>query len=203
MQLSLICPERLGTRLLSRLHNCGHDGSWLNPDCLFQDETPESDPPPLDLLRDFLAPLPAPRIVWVMVPAGEQANHLWSLLMEVLEREDILLDGNGMCPADPIDSVRLLQEQGIHYVNIGTSDGVWGVTPNSYLVTQGRPRILRYLEPVFTAFAAPGLTLVPVLTQHFTRSLVELRWIQEHSRGATVAQVRAIGDRWPMAIPLR
>ena len=108
-------------------------------------------------LDDFLARLTKPRAVWLMVPAAIVDSQLDDLLAK-LSPGDILIDGGNSYYRDDIDRAKRLKPQGIHYVDCGTSGGVWGLERGYCLMIGGETDIVRHLDPIF-ATLAPGRRL--------------------------------------------
>jgi 6-phosphogluconate dehydrogenase len=105
-------------------------------------------------LDDFLARLTKPRLVWLMVPAAVVDAQLNELVAK-LSPGDIVVDGGNSYYRDDIDRANRLRPHGIHYVDCGTSGGVWGLERGYCLMIGGEPDIVRHLDPIF-ATLAPG-----------------------------------------------
>ena len=105
-------------------------------------------------LENFLAQLAAPRLVWLMVPAAIVDAQLDELVGK-LSPGDIIVDGGNSYYRDDVDRARRLMAHGIHYVDCGTSGGVWGLERGYCLMIGGEPEIVRRLDPIF-ATLAPG-----------------------------------------------
>ena len=157
MQLGMVGLGRMGANLVRRLVRDGHT-------CVVYDVSAdvvtslaaESDAiTGATTLEDFVAALDAPRAAWVMVPAafaGETVMQLADLMSE----GDIVIDGGNTYYRDDVDRAKALQPKGIHYVDVGTSGGVWGLERGFCLMIGGEDDIVGHLDPVF-ATIAPGL----------------------------------------------
>jgi 6-phosphogluconate dehydrogenase len=111
-------------------------------------------------LEAFVRTLSTPRIAWVMVPAGQPTEELVMALAGQLESGDIIIDGGNSFYKDDIRRAKLVQPRGIHYVDVGTSGGVWGLERGYCLMIGGPTATVEYLTPIFQALA-PGRGDIP------------------------------------------
>jgi 6-phosphogluconate dehydrogenase len=111
-------------------------------------------------LEDLVSQLQAPRIVWVMLPAGEITETTVMRLSEVLSRDDIIIDGGNSFYKDDIRRAEMLSAKGIHYVDVGTSGGVWGLERGYCMMIGGEKATVDHLDPIFRALA-PGKGDIP------------------------------------------
>ena len=126
MQLGMVGLGRMGAGLVRRLMRDGHH-------CVGYDVSPEAvkaleadGAVGASSMADFAAKLEPPRMVWVMVPAGEITDKTIASLAEVLEPGDTIIDGGNTYYHDDLRHAAALGEKGIHHVDVGTSGGVWG-----------------------------------------------------------------------------
>jgi 6-phosphogluconate dehydrogenase len=110
-------------------------------------------------LADFVKSLAKPRVVWLMVPVGAVDKTIADLLPH-LERGDILIDGGNSYYIDDIRRAKELTPKGIHYVDVGTSGGVWGLERGFCMMIGGETDVVRHLDPLF-ATLAPGRGEIP------------------------------------------
>jgi 6-phosphogluconate dehydrogenase len=110
-------------------------------------------------LRDLATKLPKPRTIWLMVPAAVVETTIAELLPH-LDTQDILIDGGNSYYVDDIRRARELAEKGIHYVDVGTSGGVWGLERGYCMMIGGEVSVVRRLDPIFSSLA-PGIGEVP------------------------------------------
>jgi len=154
MQLGMIGLGRMGANMVRRLMQGGHE-------CVVFDMSPQA----VDALAkekavgatsivDFVARLAKPRAVWLMVPAAVVDTTIAGLL-PLLEKDDILIDGGNSCYVDDIRRAKELAPRGVHYVDVGTSGGVWGLERGYCMMIGGEPAVVQRLDPVF-ARLAPG-----------------------------------------------
>ena len=154
MQLGMIGLGRMGANMVRRLIKGGHE-------CVVFDRNPESV---ADLgkqgaagsssLDEFLNKLKPPRAVWLMVPAAVVDQTLEQLATR-MQKGDIIIDGGNSYYIDDIRRAKELQPKGIHYADVGTSGGVWGLERGYCLMIGGEPDIVKHLDPIFKTLA-PG-----------------------------------------------
>jgi 6-phosphogluconate dehydrogenase len=106
-------------------------------------------------LDDFVSKLRKPRAAWVMVPAGEPTEKTVMSLADRMESGDIIIDGGNSYFKDDIRRAGILKQKGIHYVDVGTSGGIWGVKRGYCMMIGGSPEAFEHLQPVFRTLA-PG-----------------------------------------------
>ncbi|MBA8793633.1 6-phosphogluconate dehydrogenase [Friedmanniella endophytica] len=154
MQLGMIGLGRMGANIVRRLMRDGHD-------CVAFDNNPDSvkalvdeGATGADSLQDFVSKLSTPRVVWVMIPAGI-TGQVVDQVAELLEDGDIVIDGGNSNYRDDVRRARKLKEQGIHYVDIGTSGGVFGLERGYCLMVGGDDYAVGIIDPVLQTIA-PG-----------------------------------------------
>jgi 6-phosphogluconate dehydrogenase len=159
MQLGMIGLGRMGANMARRLIKGGHE-------CVVYDRSPEAVKNLTEekavgatSLADFLKRLNKPRAVWLMVPAAVVEQSIADLL-SLLEPGDILIDGGNSYYVDDIRRAKELAAQKIHYVDVGTSGGVWGLERGYCMMIGGEPDVVQHLDPIF-ATLAPGLGDIP------------------------------------------
>src|ERR671915_553364 len=135
MQLGMVGLGRMGANIVRRLMRDGHE-------CVVFDVNPEK-----------------PRAVWVMIPAGI-TGRIVEQVAALLEEGDIIIDGGNSNYRDDVRRARKLREQGIHYVDVGTSGGVFGLERGYCLMIGGEPEQAKRLDPIFAALA-PGVNAAP------------------------------------------
>jgi 6-phosphogluconate dehydrogenase len=117
----------------------------------------------VDSLAALAQALPAPRVVWLMLPAGEITEAAIAELGGLLGSGDTIIDGGNTFWKDDIRRAGELTSKGIHYVDVGTSGGVWGLERGYCLMIGGEAAVMQRLDPIFAALA-PGMDGVPVTT---------------------------------------
>ncbi len=106
-------------------------------------------------LDDFVSKLKAPRVVWLMVPAGDPTEKTVVALSEKMSAGDTIIDGGNSYFKDDVRRSKMLQKKGIHYVDVGTSGGVWGIDRGYCMMIGGPESAVRNLDPIFKTLA-PG-----------------------------------------------
>ena len=146
MQLGMVGLGRMGANMTKRLEDAGHEIKTFDPNV---DSTAST-------LEELVQQLDAPRSVWLMVPAG-LVDSVVSELAPHLEEGDTIVDGGNSYYVDDLRRQKELQRQGIHYVDVGVSGGVFGLHRGFCLMVGGDDEAVHRLEPVFEALA-PGMT---------------------------------------------
>ena len=154
MQLGMIGLGRMGANMARRLMRGGHEvvAYDVNAEAVKQLE-PEGAIG-ASSHEDFAAKLRKPRAVWTMVPVAFVDETIASVA-PLLERGDILIDGGNTRYHDDIRRARELEPRGIHYVDVGTSGGVWGLERGYCQMIGGEPEVVRHLDPIFATLAPP------------------------------------------------
>ena len=160
MQLGMIGLGRMGANLVRRLVRQGHD-------CVVFDQNPEAVAGLIGQniagaadLSDLVAGLAKPRNVWVMLPAGEITEQTVAELGRLLEPGDTIIDGGNAFFQDDVRRAREMKAKGIHYLDCGTSGGVWGLERGYCLMIGGDKEAVERLDPIFAALS-PGEGTIP------------------------------------------
>jgi len=159
MQLGMIGLGRMGANMVRRLLKGGHqcvvfDRSPKSVDDLAREKATGSSS-----LQDFAAKLDKPRAIWLMVPAAAVDETIAALLPHV-DPGDILIDGGNSYYIDDIRRAKELAAKRIHYVDVGTSGGVWGLERGYCMMIGGETGTVKHLDPIF-ATLAPGIGDIP------------------------------------------
>ena len=161
MRIAMIGLGRMGANMARRLLRAGHE-------CVVYNRSPE---PVARLvaegaigaasLAEVAALLPSPRVAWVMVPAGEVTEQTLMALAEHFQPGDILIDGGNGFYKDDVRRARLLAERGLHYLDVGTSGGVWGLERGYCLMVGGDAQAYAHVEPILRDLAPGGAGIAP------------------------------------------
>jgi 6-phosphogluconate dehydrogenase len=156
MRLALIGLGRMGSNIARRLMQGGHEvvAFDVNPDSVAQLAKEGADG--AGSLADVAAKLAGPRIFWVMLPAGGPTETTIATLRDLAEPGDIIIDGGNTFFKDDVRRAAECAGRGVHYVDVGTSGGVWGLERGFCLMIGGDKDVVDQLDPIF-ATLAPGL----------------------------------------------
>jgi 6-phosphogluconate dehydrogenase len=155
MQIGIVGLGRMGGNIARRLLRNGHS-------CVVYDARPEArqeiakdGATQAADIKDFIARLQRPRIVWVMLPAGAITEKMIEDVAALMEQDDIVIDGGNTFYRDDVRRARALKQRSIHYVDVGTSGGVWGLERGYCMMIGGEAGTVQRLDPIFDALA-PG-----------------------------------------------
>jgi len=156
MQLGMVGLGRMGANLVRRLQRDGHRcvGTDVSADTV--DALAKEGMTGAAGAKELVEALEPPRAVWVMVPAGEITEHAIAELADLLSPGDTIIDGGNTRYHDDIRRAQELSERGLHYVDCGTSGGVFGLQRGFCLMIGGEDEVVSRLAPIFTSLA-PGL----------------------------------------------
>src|SRR5215467_10124938 len=152
MQLGMIGLGRMGANMVRRLMHGGHQ-------CVVQDVSADAvaglakeGATGSSSLQDFVSKLQKPRAICMMVPAAI-VDSILDKLTPLLEKDDVVIDGGNSHYHDDIERAKRLQPKGVHYVDMGTSGGVWGLERGYCLMIGGETEVVKRLDPIFKSLA--------------------------------------------------
>ena len=159
MQLGMIGLGRMGANLVRRLMRDGHECVVYDVDAGAVKALQGDGATGATALEDFASKLTQPRAAWMMVPAAFVAETVDSLV-KLFDRDDVIIDGGNSYYRDDIDRAEVLAPTGIHYVDVGTSGGVFGLDRGYCMMIGGEDEVVERLDPIFRTLA-PGVDVAP------------------------------------------
>src|SRR5499427_1812004 len=155
MQLGMVGLGRMGANMVRRLMKNGHNCVVFDMSQKSVAELAGEGATGSSSIQDFISKLQKPRAIWLMIPAAVVDSTIAEIAPH-LEAGDILIDGGNSYYIDDIRRAKDLQPKGIHYVDVGTSGGVWGLERGYCLMIGGPDKAVQYLDPIFKTIA-PGI----------------------------------------------
>ena len=183
MQLGMIGLGRMGGNMVRRLMRGGHQ-------CVVFDLNPENvkhlaadGATGGNSMEDFVQKLSKPRAAWVMVPAGDATENTVMKLASLMEPGDTIIDGGNSYFKDDIRRSKILKDRGLHYLDVGTSGGVWGIDGGYCMMIGGSNESATRLDPIFKTLA-PGVGDVEPTTGRKTHGSAEQGYLYCGPAGA-------------------
>ena len=159
MQLGMVGLGRMGANMVRRLLRGGHDCAVFDMSPKAVDALVHENAVGSSSLGELVKRLNKPRAIWLMVPAGAVDETIADILPH-LEPDDILIDGGNSYYIDDMRRARELAQKKIHYVDVGTSGGVWGLERGYCMMIGGEKHVVAGLDPIFSTLA-PGSGTIP------------------------------------------
>src|SRR5947208_11313099 len=160
MQLGMIGLGRMAVNIVRKLMNNGNTAVVYDKDSKAVAGLAGEGATGADTLEDFVAKLEKPRTAWVMLPAGKITEETIDALSELLEADDVIIDGGNTFWQDDVRRGNALKQSGIHYIDVGTSGGVWGIERGYCMMIGGDKAVVDRLDPIFKTLA-PGIGDIP------------------------------------------
>lgn len=188
MRIGMVGLGRMGGNMSRRLTQGGHQVVGFNQDPVPEEHTREMGIELAASLDQLVAKLEPPRIIWVMVPSGKPTETTIDALSNLLQEGDLIVDGGNTRFTDDLRRAETLSPLGIHYMDAGTSGGVWGLQEGYCLMVGGSDLDFRRLEPVLKTLAPPEgyLHCGPVGAGHYVKMVhngVEYAMMQAYAEG--------------------
>jgi 6-phosphogluconate dehydrogenase len=188
MQLGMVGLGRMGANMTKRLIEHGHDVVAYDRDGEVLARIADDGARPCQSLEELVQALDPPRAVWVMVPAGAPTASTIDALADLLQAEDVIVDGGNSNYHHAQQVSQRLEEQGIGFVDAGVSGGVWGLKNGYCLMVGGEDEAVGRLAPIFTDLAPPdGYAHVgPSGAGHYTKMIhngIEYGMLQAYAEG--------------------
>lgn len=195
MKLGFVGLGKMGGNMVARLQQGGHQVVAYDPDSEALAAAAGAGAEPAASLRELAAGLEAPRTVWLMVPAGAVTAATIDELRSLLAEGDTLIDGGNSNYKDSREHSRRLREQGIDFLDAGTSGGVWGLREGYCLMVGGDREAFTRAEPVFQTLAPEdGYALVgPPGAGHFVKMIhnaIEYGMLEAYAEGFELMRAR-------------
>jgi 6-phosphogluconate dehydrogenase len=193
MHLGMIGLGRMGGNMAQRLTQGGHVVTGLNKDPIPAQRVDEMGISMAADIAALVATLPAPRTVWIMVPAGKATQETVDHLANALSPGDLIIDGGNTRFTDDIARAEALAPRGIHYMDAGTSGGIWGLKEGYCLMVGGDAADYARVEPILKTLAPPNgyLYCGPVGSGHFVKMVhngIEYGMMQAYAEGFEILQ---------------
>jgi len=195
MDLGMIGLGRMGGNMAARLLRGGHSVVGFDPDAGARSALEEAGGGSAASLQELVAALPAPRVLWMMVPAGGITDQTVDSLAALLSPGDAIVDGGNSNYKDTMRRAQTLAARQIAYVDCGTSGGVWGLDEGYSLMVGGDKAVVDRLRPLFETLAPAGDRgwghVGPVGSGHFTKMVhngIEYGLMQAYAEGFSILQ---------------
>ena len=156
MQIGMVGLGRMGGNMARRLMRGGHEVVAYATDPAAVKQISSEGATGVSTLDDLVARLTQPRTAWVMVPAGEATEQVVMELAKRMSRGDVVIDGGNSFYKDDVRRKKMVEPQGIHYIDAGTSGGVWGLERGYCLMIGGPRDVVERLDAIFKTLA-PGM----------------------------------------------
>ena len=153
MELGMIGLGRMGSNMAQRLLKGGHQVIAYDPNQEAVERSQAEGAFAASSLEDLVRKLTPPRTVWLMVPAGDVTQATIDNLVPLLSEGDVVLDGGNSNYKDTLRRAEALRQHRLHFMDVGTSGGIWGLTEGYSLMIGGEPEVFQRLEPIFRALA--------------------------------------------------
>lgn len=156
MRVAMIGLGKMGGNMTARLLKKGHEVVAFDRSAEAVQRAAALGARAANDLKAVVAGLEAPRVVWIMVPAGQPVDDTIETLVPMLAKGDVIIDGGNSKYSDTLRRARALEPKGIEFVDAGTSGGIWGLENGYCLMVGGSDRAISICEPLFTALSEPG-----------------------------------------------
>ena len=195
MELGMIGLGRMGANMAERLAKGGHRVAGFDPGVAAREAAATRGIHPAASLAELIDTLPAPRVLWMMVPAGRIVDETLAALLPLLSPGDTVVDGGNSFYKDTVRRSAQLAQSGVHYVDCGTSGGVWGLAEGYSLMIGGEAATVERLQPIFATLAPAadkGWGRVgPSGAGHFAKMVhngIEYGMMQAYAEGFSILQ---------------
>ena len=193
MQLGMIGLGKMGANMAQRLLKGGHKVTGFDPKAAARKALEGQGGGSASSIKALVKVLPAPRVLWLMVPSGKVTDDTVDALLPLLEEGDTVIDGGNSNYKDSLGHAAKCANHGVNYVDCGTSGGVWGLAEGYSMMVGGDKRVVDGLKPIFETLA-PGKNkgwgrVGPVGSGHFTKMVhngIEYGLMQAYAEGFAI-----------------
>jgi len=193
MQLGMVGLGKMGANMTTRLVRGGHEVVAFDRTADAVKAATSNGARGANTLEELVKQLQAPRAVWIMVPAGDPTENTVRALMDLLSAGDTIIDGGNSNYKESIRRSAMVAERGLHFVDAGTSGGIWGITEGYSLMVGGPNEAVDRIRPIFETLAPAkdqGWGHVgPVGSGHFTKMVhngIEYGMMQAYAEGFSI-----------------
>jgi 6-phosphogluconate dehydrogenase len=197
MRLALVGLGKMGANMVRRLVRNGHEVIVFNRSKGPIEEVAKEGAIPASSIEDVVARLEAPRVVWLMLPAGDVTEEHLHQFMDLLSPGDVIVDGGNSNFNDTIRRAEMVKAKGLHYVDVGTSGGIWGITEGYSMMVGGEKEAVEVLRPALETLApAPDKGwghMGPSGSGHFVKMVhngIEYGMMQAYAEGFDIMRAR-------------
>jgi len=199
MELAIIGLGRMGSSMAVRLARGGHHVVVYNRTVqrAFDLATEEPRLVPVKTPEEIPSRLRPPRLIWIMLPAGGATENMIDALLEILSTGDTIIDGGNANFKDSMRRARKVEEKGLHFLDVGVSGGIWGLTEGYSMTIGGRKEVVKRLQGIFEALAtAPDRGwghVGPAGSGHFVKMIhngIEYGLMQAYAEGFEILKAR-------------
>jgi len=199
VKIAMIGLGRMGMNMARRLLQGGHEVVVYNRTSQKTYEMARQGATPADSLPEIAEKLTAPRVVWVMLPAGSVVDEHLGSLREILSPGDVVIDGGNSWFKDDIRRAAFMAEKGIGFLDAGVSGGIWGLKVGYCLMIGGLRETYEFLEPIFKSLAPKEgyLYCGPTGAGHFVKMVhngIEYGMMQAYGEGFQILEASAYAD---------
>jgi len=195
MELGMVGLGRMGANMAERLLRGGHKVTGFDPNPDARKALEGKGAASAESLQALVQALPAPRVLWLMVPAGSITDDTVNTLLSLLSPGDTVIDGGNSNYNDTLRRAALYREHQLDYVDCGTSGGVWGLAEGYSMMVGGDEAVVKRLQPIFETLA-PGKDagwgrVGPVGSGHFTKMVhngIEYGMMQAYAEGFSILE---------------
>ncbi|WP_110678496.1 phosphogluconate dehydrogenase (NAD(+)-dependent, decarboxylating) [Salinicola sp. RZ23] len=198
MELAMVGLGRMGANMAERLVRGGHRVVGSDPSPEARAKAADKGIEPAESLAAAIEALPSPRIVWLMVPAGDLVDKLLAELEPLLAADDVVIDGGNSRYQDSLRRAERAGERGLHFVDVGTSGGVWGLAEGYSMMIGGEDDVVDSLTPLFETLAPAADKgwghVGPAGAGHFTKMVhngIEYGLMQAYAEGFAIMSKKA------------